>query len=123
MTNLVQFLETGHELYAAPSHPLIGDLIADVIRASGKSRAVIADEMSRALGTEVTLHMLNAYTATSKQQQVRFPAAFVAAFCRVTGDDRLQRALLSPWLREVLEIGEHELAVRRGVECLARECR
>lgn len=123
MTNLVRFLETAApEPDGAPSQCLIRDLIADVIRASGKSRAVIADEMSRAVGTEVTLHMLNAYTATSKQQ-VRFPAAFVPAFCLVTHDDRLQRALLSPWLREVLEVGEHELAVRRGIEWLAVEGR
>lgn len=121
MTNLVRFLETAQrERDLTQNHCLIRDLIAEVTRASGKSRAVITDEMGKLLGTEVTLHMLNAYTATSKQQQVRFPASFVPAFCVVTGDDRLQRALLSPWLRKVLEIGEHELAVRKGVDCLMR---
>lgn len=74
-----------------------------------KTREAIAAELSEQTGTRVTLHMLNEFTAESRRQY-RFPAAWVVPFCRITGDDSLQRLLLGPELAEVLRIGESEVA-------------
>ncbi len=121
MSNLVQFL--GSAKLDGPLQRAMKELMTRAIRQSQKSREQIAEEMAALVETDVTVHMLNSYTANSKQA-VRFPAAFVPAFCCVTGDDRLQRMLLSPYLRSVLQLGEHELAIRRdvdhlrGLECL-----
>jgi hypothetical protein len=57
-----------------------------------KSRELIAEEMSHLIGTEITVAMLNAYTATSKRLH-RFPAAWIPAFCTATGDSRLLQYL------------------------------
>lgn len=74
-----------------------------------KTRETIATELSEQTGTRITLHMLNEFTADSRRQY-RFPAAWVVPFCRITGDDSLQRLLLSPELAEILRIGESEIA-------------
>ena len=52
---------------------------------SGKSRNVIAAEMSDLLGYAVTVHMLNAATAPSKEA-ARWPAEWVPALAHITGD-------------------------------------
>jgi hypothetical protein len=49
--------------------------------------------------------MLNSFTAEHKRA-ARFPALFLLSFCEITGDDRLQREILSPRLRELLQLGE-----------------
>ena len=89
----------------------------EMIRRCGKSRRQIAEEMSALVGPEIeiTEHMLNSYTAESKRG-ARFPAAFVPAFCEVTGDDELQRLMLGPRLKKLLEIAE------RDVLAFLRDC-
>ncbi len=52
--------------------------------------------------------MLNDFTSECKKA-VRFPAAWVEAFCSIVEDDRLQRLLLSPRLRMLIELAEREL--------------
>jgi len=61
--------------------------------------------LTRRLGVKITPFMLDSYTAESKKP-ARFPAAFVAGFCEVTGSDELQRYLLGARLRELLELGD-----------------
>jgi hypothetical protein len=78
-----------------------------------KKRQQIAAELSRKIGRDITASMLNDYTATTKTA-ARFPAAYVRAFCEVTGNDSLQRSLLGPRLLALIEIGEHELASQRN---------
>lgn len=98
-------------------------LLSEVMRSSKKSRAQIAQEMSALLGRSVTVYMLNDFTASCKGQRVaedsqldtrkspvRFPAAWIHAFCEVTGDDRMQRLILSPRLRSLLQLGERQLS-------------
>jgi hypothetical protein len=58
-----------------------------------KSREAIAEEMSHLIGTEITVAMLNTYTAESKRLH-RFPAAWIPAFCTATGDSRLLQYLV-----------------------------
>jgi hypothetical protein len=57
--------------------------------------------------------MLDDFAAPSKDG-ARFPAAWVVAFCEVTGDDSLQRFLLGPRLSRLIEIGELEISSRRN---------
>jgi len=116
MTNALHIL--GNQSEGAQGHDAAGTLnghdsmirkiVSEVMHHSTKSRAQIADEMSQLVHVEVTANMLNGYAAPSKTG-VRFPAAFIHAFCQVTGDDRLQRLLLSPVLRKKVEIVEREL--------------
>jgi hypothetical protein len=54
-------------------------VISQAIKESPHSRAIIAARMSELTGVEITLHMLNAWTAESREQH-RFPFAFAAAF-------------------------------------------
>ncbi len=114
MTNALHVL--GHQSEAAQDRDATGaahdsmirKIVSEVMHHSTKSRAQIAEEMSRLVHVEVTANMLNGYAASSKTG-VRFPAAFINAFCQVTGDDQLQRLLLSPVLRKKVEIVEREL--------------
>lgn len=72
--------------------------------AHGKRHEIAAQITTRA-GRRVTVAMLNDWCALTKPH-LRFPADLVEVFCEVTGDDSLQRKLLSPRLRALLELGE-----------------
>ncbi len=89
---------------------LIRELLTGAIRASNKSRSQIADELSERVETPISVFMLNEYTAPSKGLR-RFPAAWLPAFCDITGDDSLRLLLLDSRLRDLLlELGERALA-------------
>lgn len=85
------------------------ELLTQIIRQCPKKRTQIAEELSDSLGQRVTVHMLNDFTSESKKP-ARFPALFIVPFCRVTGDDRLQRFVMGPRLRKLVEFAERELA-------------
>jgi len=80
-------------------------LLTASIKRSRKTHAEIAAEMTLHTGQRISKRMVDDWTAESKKP-ARFPAAFIVAFCEVTGDDRLQRFLMSPRHRELLELGE-----------------
>lgn len=63
-------------------------LVAEAISRCEKSRDQIGDDMSYLLGRRITVHILNLWTAESKDEY-RIPLNVVAAFCEVTGDRRL----------------------------------
>ena len=67
---------------------LVRAVLTEVIRACGKSRATICEEMTYLSGQEVTERRLNGFTAESKED-FRWPAELDRAFCTVTGDTRL----------------------------------
>jgi hypothetical protein len=85
------------------------ECFADMLRDCGKSRNWSRDQIAKALserlGRYVSKGMINDFAASS-HTGARFPAAWVPAFCEVTGSDRLQRMLLSEELRTCLELGE-----------------
>lgn len=83
--------------------------IVEAIRRSHKSREQIVEEMSVLAGAHVSVFQLNSWTAPSRGVS-RFPAFLIPVFCAVTGDDHLQRLLLSAELLAVLEAGERDLA-------------
>ncbi len=81
-------------------------VIAAAIRKSkGKSRAQIAEELGKRVGRNLTLRMLDDYTAKSKPS-ARFPAAWIEDFCDATGDDELRTFFLSVHQKHLLKIGE-----------------
>src|SRR6266849_9767957 len=80
------------------------EVMSDSMKESGKSHERIAADLSVDLGRKVSARMLYRYTAPS--EQASFPAAWVAAFCRATGNDTLMRLILGQELRELLDLGE-----------------
>jgi hypothetical protein len=97
----------------------VRQLLTDALRSCPLSRQQVAEEMSRILGCAVTLSMINDFTASSRNQEkrkfpIRFPAAWVGAFCAATGDDRLRRYLLGDHLGTLLDLGERAFAAIQG---------
>lgn len=60
--------------------------VKEAIKAAPKSREQIADEMTELSCCEVTVSMLNNYSAPSHPH--RLPCDLIAAFCAATGDYR-----------------------------------
>ena len=106
--------------------PLVRSILVDSIRACGKSRIEIADEMSRLLGRKVTERMLNAFTAESKEEH-RWPAEFDRAFCAATGDNRLLTCrveaaglrVINAEEEKLLDLGREYLRRKRAEKKLA----
>jgi hypothetical protein len=94
-------------------------IVAEAIKASGKKREQIADEMTLRSGVRVSASMLNDYSAESKSDH-RFPFLLARAFCEVTNDWRLftdilnrsGKFLIDQWEKPVLELGERLVAQR-----------
>ena len=105
---------------------IIREVLADSIKKSGKSRAQIADIMSRLTGTGVTERRLNAYTAESRED-MRFPLELMRAFCIATGDFTLLHVIAGmAGLRvvtktefDVLQLGHEYLTHKRAAENMA----
>ena len=83
-------------------------IITDSIRNCGKSREVIAEEMTQLLGSVVTSRALDSYTAESAQQN-RFPAEYMRAFCHVTGNSALILHLIACSGLHAISDAEHKL--------------
>jgi len=66
--------------------------ITAAIKHSSKSRAQIADDVSRLTGLKVTEKMLYSFTSESKAGH-RFPAAWLPALVWSTGDPRILHAI------------------------------
>jgi len=98
-------------------------LLSQAIRSCPLSRVQICEALTRRLGVKVKPFMLDSYTAESKKP-ARFPAAWVPALCEVTGNNELQRCLLSAGDRQFLDLGERTaewaLALRKVRQELAK---
>lgn len=68
--------------------------LCEAIRASGKSREQVADEMGRLVGEPISVAQINAWLADSKGRTHRFPAEYLPVLCQVTGS-RAPLALLA----------------------------
>lgn len=77
-----------------------------MIRESGKSRAQVADEMSHLAGEDITVSMLDGFTAPTRDN--RFPAEFVSIFCEATGGDALAE-LVMPTTKVLIDRDEADL--------------
>lgn len=95
----------------------VRSILSAAIKKSGKRREEVAAQMAADLGRDITAGMLRDFTrGASKGRNVRFPAAWITAFCKATGDDELLRFLLSPELAKALGLGEWLLGSRWVVE-------
>jgi len=65
-------------------------LMVEAIRASGLSREQVAERLARVTNDPITVHMLNAWLAPSKDGH-RFPAEYLPALCSVTGNTEILR--------------------------------
>ena len=93
----------------------IRDLLSKSIARSGKHAAEVAQEMTKRLDRPVTGSMIYELTRNGEPgREVRLPATWIPAFCEVTGDDRLQRWLAGPRLRELIELGEQVCSMRES---------
>ena len=79
-----------------------------------KDRKQIAAELSEKLGRTITVAFLDSYTCRTKTT-ARFPAAYVRAFCEVTGNDKLLRLLFTPTIESLVKLGECEVAAHSGL--------
>ncbi len=61
------------------------------IKGAAKSRETIADDMTALLGTSVSVHQVNNWTAESHPH--RLPAEYLPAFCHATGSVEPLRVL------------------------------
>jgi len=85
----------------------VRDLMTGAMKRSGKNGAEVAAEMTRPLGRPITESMIYELTRNGEPgREVRLLATWVSAFCEVTNDDRLERWLAGPRLREFIELGE-----------------
>jgi hypothetical protein len=73
----------------------VREAINDAISGCSKKRYQIAAEMSELLDLEITKTMLDAWTASSKDGY-RFPLEYAAAFCKVTGCNRILEIVCRP---------------------------
>jgi len=69
--------------------------VSEAIKNCELSRPQISARMTELTGDEITLSMLNSWTAESKEQH-RFPAIFLSAFCYVTNNSELLKILAQP---------------------------
>ena len=96
----------------------VRDLLTRALKRSGKNANEVAKEMTERLGGRpITGSMIYELTRNGGQGQpreLRLPVTWVAAFCEVTGDDRLQRWLAGPRLGIFIEFGER---MSSAVEC------
>jgi hypothetical protein len=79
-------------------------LLSKLIKQSGRKRPVIAEEMSVLSGLSISESMLNDWTS-EYHRSARFPAVLIASFCRALENDQLQLSLVSPRLRELIDLG------------------
>jgi len=102
---------------------LVRETLVRAIKESGKSRAQIADEMSRLTGRTITEITLNKFSAESRTDY-RWPAELDRAFCAATGDDQLLRCraeragyrVITKQEYELLELGREYLKQKRASE-------
>jgi hypothetical protein len=105
---------------------LIRSVLIRSIKECSKSRAQIADEISRLTGRKITEVTLNKFTAESRGDY-RWPAELNRAFCVATGSDLLLHAIAEAagymMIRgedvELLELGREYLRQKRASEKVA----
>lgn len=115
---------TGTEISSAPiddlsassasSEAQLRSALTLAIRRSPRSRAQIAEIMTtllnRATDKPITIHIVNSWTSETKDR-VRFPAAWVPAFCAAARDETVLLAFLFPEHKALLEL-------KQGIETL-----
>ncbi len=102
---------------------VVRSALVEAIRVCGKSRELLADEMTSLTGTQVTARRINAFTAESREDY-RFPMELARAFCVATHDFTLLRRiaemagfrLIDATEADLLELGREMLRQERATE-------
>ncbi|MDD3310978.1 hypothetical protein [Pseudodesulfovibrio sp.] len=84
-----QRLESG----ARRTTEAVQDALTDGLKACGLSREVVAEELSRLTGHDISVHTLNNWAAPSKEDRPT-PLQFLAALIEITGSPALAEAAL-----------------------------
>ena len=77
----------------------------------GLEREQLARELTKRVDRKISLAMIDAWTANSKQDW-HIPADCIPALCKILQDETLQRQLLSPTQLRDLEIGESVTGIK-----------
>src|SRR6266853_1887820 len=94
----------------SPEDVRFRDLLSEVLSLS--DRKSLSSQLSVRSARRVSLAMLNAY-ATRSNNSAKFPAFLIPLLCDLLNDDRLQRFLMGPRLRKLVEFAERELAASK----------
>jgi hypothetical protein len=94
--------------------------LSAAIRNCPKSREVIAEELSVAIGNPLKTRSLDNYTAESRTDY-RFPAAWVAPFCEIVNDNSILWMVLGPRLTRILRLGEQQIEAHKTTTDLLAE--
>jgi len=97
---------------------LVRRTLVDSIQRSGKSREVIAEELTSLVGRKVTARMIMAFTAESKELH-RWPAEWDRAFCQVVGDQSLLVCRVQAAGLKVISPSEY-IMLQLGRACMRR---
>jgi hypothetical protein len=105
---------------------MVREALARAIRKCHKSRAQLADEITRLTGRKLTEIVLNKFTAGSRTDY-RWPAELDRAFAVATGDDAILRCrieaaglfVITAQECELLELGREYLRQKRASEQVA----
>jgi len=98
----------------------IKDSLVSAMKGCGLSRDIIAEELSRLTGHDISVHHLNHWAAPSKEDRPT-PLHFLAALTKITGNAALAEAaldgtgykLLTPDQVVFYEIGKDEVEKRK----------
>lgn len=122
-------------MYGAPENaadgsmddgPLVRHTLATSIKTSSRSRAQIAEEISRLTGRRLTEISLNKFTAETRTDY-RWPAELDRAFATATGDDSILRCraeqagyhVVTSDEYALLELGRQYLTQKRAAQMAA----
>lgn len=89
----------------------IRESLRRAMRASPKSRAMIAEELSERVGRDISVESLNKW-ASEVESSRRLPADCILPLSQILSDDSLQRLMLTEHMKRCLRLGEWLLSSR-----------
>lgn len=85
--------DSGHLAGAARTKEAIREALKQTLEGCALDRAMLAAEMSRLTGDNISEHAINTWVAESKSDR-RFPLEYAAALAMITGNPSIIRAAL-----------------------------
>lgn len=104
----------------------LGKLIRRALKVGMVAKGIGEDDLAKELksrsGREINAGLVHAWTAESKHKW-RIPGDLIPFVCEILDDDTIQRLVMSPKLRERLELGESTPRIVSLLESAVREAR
>lgn len=101
---------------------VLRDWLRRAIAASRIKREDICTELKNRLGREISINMLDTWTAATKQDW-HIPADAVPALADILQDDTIQRQLLNPKQCHALKLGESAVSLHSLLKEVLAEAR